>query len=110
VGTQALEIGVSFRRNKAAIFKRLLSRVADCLDFEANEGDIDALSGLCVSTTPGPPPSQGGERMTSRATKTRGWQRLPHIEKRGIFISPPWPPLYNGGERKTPRATKTRDR
>ncbi len=55
MGTQALEIGVSFRRNKAAIFKRLLGRVADDLDSGANEDDINALSKLCVSTPPPPP-------------------------------------------------------
>ncbi len=41
-----------------------MGRLADFLDFEANEGDTDALSGLCVPTPP-TPPSQGGERKIS---------------------------------------------
>ncbi len=28
----------------------LLGRLTDCVDFAANEGEIEALSGLCVST------------------------------------------------------------
>jgi multidrug efflux pump subunit AcrA (membrane-fusion protein) len=34
-------------------------------------------------------PCEGEERKTSRATKTRGWQRLLNLRKPGIFSAPP---------------------
>jgi hypothetical protein len=43
-----------FRRNNAVIFQLLLGWIADCLHSGANEGDITARAGLCVSTPPLP--------------------------------------------------------
>jgi hypothetical protein len=76
-GRKPLKSGSGSRRNREVIFKRLPGRLTNFLDSEANEGDINALSGPCVPTPPDPP-SQGGEMKTPRATKTRGWQRLPY--------------------------------
>jgi hypothetical protein len=43
------------------IFRRFLGILTDCLRSEANEDDINALSGLCVSTPPGPPFARVGK-------------------------------------------------
>jgi hypothetical protein len=53
------------------IFKRLLDRLINFLVSEANEGDINALSRLCVSTPPAPPFTRGGKEDVARNKNAR---------------------------------------
>jgi hypothetical protein len=52
------------------IFGRFLGILTDCLGSEANEDDINALSGPCVSTPPWPPLHKGG-KLRLRAQQKR---------------------------------------
>jgi hypothetical protein len=71
------------------IFRRFLGILTDCLGSEANEDDINALSGLCVSTPPWPPLHKGGKlrlRTQQECAVGNGFYpppRKPHFHQPG---------------------------